>query len=172
MLLTIRPTAIHFILSLQNMACISQGLTAYIFSLGSGIISTNSLSNVGIILAWFGALPHYLIRCNVHTESIWEKVGGTNMELRFANTQLGNLSGCAVMTLLLTITLQGNSWANQLSGLTPAGPPRQPDETQSQASLTISCSTHQGGSAQHTSNIVHRPTQCFHLLNKTPTTLA
>lgn len=155
------------------MACIPQGLTAYNIFLGNGIISTNSLSNVGIILAWFGALPHDLIRCNVHTGNIWGKVGGTNMELRFANTRLGNLSGCAVMTLLLTITLQGDSWANQLSVLMPAAPPpRQPDETQSQDSLTISCFTHRGGSAQHTSSIVHRPTQCFHLLNKTPTTLA
>lgn len=91
------------------MACIPQGLTAYNIFQGNGIISTNSLSNVGIILAWFGALPHDLIRCNVHTGNIWEKVGGTNMELLFANARLGNLSGCAVMTLLLTITLQGNS---------------------------------------------------------------
>lgn len=34
-----------------------------------------------------------------------------------------------------------------LSTDTSRPPPRQPDETQSQASLTISCSTHRGGSA-------------------------
>lgn len=156
----------------KNMTCIPQGLTAYNVFLGNGIISTNSLSTVGIIPAWFGALPHDLIRCNVHTGNIWEEVGGTNMELHFANARLGNLSGCTVMTLLLTITLQGNSRANQLSVLTPAGPPQtarwdtepgQPYHQLFHAPRRLSA---------HTSNIVHRPTQCFHLLNKTPTTLA
>lgn len=35
------------------------------------------------------------------------------MEFLFANLQLMNPSGCAIMTLLLTITLQGDSLANQ-----------------------------------------------------------
>lgn len=54
-------------------------------------------------------------------EEIYGKVGGTNMELLFANSWLGNRSGCSLMTLLLTITLQGDSSANQLGALKPTG---------------------------------------------------
>lgn len=43
------------------------------------------------------------------------------MEFLFANSQRMNLSGCTIMTLLLTITLQGDSWANQDVALTPTG---------------------------------------------------
>lgn len=76
-------------------------------------------------------------------DEIYVKVGGTNMELLLANVWLKNLSGHTLMTLPLTITLQGDSWANQLRVLRAAGPALiQPDETQIQGGLTISCSTH------------------------------
>lgn len=63
------------------------------------------------------------------------------MEFLFADPQL---SGCTLMTRLLTIALQGDSWANQ--DVTPL---RQLDPTQGPAGITISCSTRRGRGSAH-----------------------
>lgn len=63
-------------------------------------------------------LPHK-VQCT--SRIIYCKVCGANMEFLFAKSQFMNLSGCKLMTQLLTITLQGDSWANQGRALTPTG---------------------------------------------------
>lgn len=69
-----------------------------------------------MLLTW--VLP---LKVQCTSRKIYSKVGGTNMELLFASQWLSNPSSCSWMTALLTITLQGDSWANQDEALTLTG---------------------------------------------------
>lgn len=100
--------------------------------MGNEVVSTNNLSNVCIILAWVTVLPHK-VQCTrgKYMEEWVAQIWNSSLQ----TAQLGNLSGCMLMALLLTITLQGDSWANQLRARTPAGPSdRQTRRTASLAS--------------------------------------
>lgn len=114
-------------------------------------------------------LPH-----KVHWTSreIYVKVGGTNMDLLFADAWLGNLSGCTLMTLLLTLTLKGDSWANQLRALTATG--HSDGEIPHRAWLALRSAVPQDEEAQraHIPAAWFTDMQCFHLLNKAPVMLS
>lgn len=115
-------------------------------------------------------LPH-TVQCT--SRMTYGKVSRTNKEFLSAKSQFVNLGGCTLMTRLLTIALQGDSWSNQDGALTPTG--HSDSQIRPRAQLTFPSAVPHAEEAQLTyqrRGSAWPDTQCFHLLNKTPVMLS
>lgn len=117
--------------------------------LSQGTVSYQQIINQMAVSSLHGC-EYYLIRCNVHMGNIWRKwvaqIWNSSLQRAAWIPQWSRRNDSAAHHNRTRQQLSQSAFGTDTSRSPSRPPPRLPDETQSQASLTISCSTHWGGS--------------------------